>query len=310
VALVTLANAGRGSIEQTLSVYGEVDRGVGQRVLAAPIEATVARIEAPAGSTVAAGQVIARLRPSPSSQAQLQTAATDATAADDGLARAQRLRADGLASDAEVETARARNAAASAQLAALRAGNAQLLMRAPVAGYVESIAVSIGDQVQPGTVIATLSRAGATIARFGIDPALLRGLSASAPVELVPGDGAAAFRVPASGLSPVVDAGTRLATLLVAVPADKHLAAGTPLSARIVVRTSADAVTVPHAALLDDGGQAYVFVVSAEIAHRHDVQIGARDARSVAILAGVKPGDQVVTAGGTALEDGMQVRTQ
>lgn len=309
-ALVTLANARLGSVAQTVTVYGEVDRGITQVALVAPVEATVQRIEAPGGSTVTAGQPIVRLAASPASRMQLQTAMAEAVAANDALARALRLRSDGLASDAEVEAARARKATAAAQLTALQAGHARLLLGAPAAGYVDAISASVGDLVQPGTSIATLTRAGASSARFGVDPTLLRALPAHATVEIVPGDGTAAFSVPASGFSPVIDPRTRLASLLVALPADKHLAAGTPLSARIVVRGSADAVTVPHAALLDDGGQAYVFVVRAGIAHRHDVRIGASDARQVAILAGVRPGDQVVTAGGTAVEDGMRVRTR
>ena len=42
----------------------------------------------------------------------------------------------------------------------------------------------------------------------------------------------------------------------------------------------------------------------------HDVVIGPTDGRMVAILKGLAPGDQVVTQGGTALTDGMKVRTQ
>jgi membrane fusion protein (multidrug efflux system) len=76
------------------------------------------------------------------------------------------------------------------------------------------------------------------------------------------------------------------------------------------VGSSNDALTIPYAALLDDGGQPYVYVVAGGIAHRHDVTTGATSGDRIAITKGVSAGDQIVTQGGTALEDGMKVRTK
>jgi RND family efflux transporter MFP subunit len=311
VALVSLAKAGTGDISQTVTLYGEIERGGdSQVVLSAPVEATVVGIEAPAGSAVAAGQIIARLRPSPASLAQYRAASADAVAAGQALARAQRLRADGLGSDAEVEAARSRSAAASALLASLGERNAALILRAPHAGFVDSTGASTGDLVQPGVVVATISRAGGAKARFGIDPARLRGLSAGMPLEIHPGDGSSPFTVPIASISPVAHAQTRLASILVDIPASQGLAAGQPLSARVVTQSTQAAVTIPYAALLDDGGQPFVFVVNGGIARRRDVRIGANDGKTVAVLDGVREGDMILTAGGTAVEDGMKVRTR
>lgn len=311
VALVKLAPAATGDIAQSITLYGEIERGGdSQIVLSAPVEATVVAIDAPAGSAVATGQVIARLRASPASQSQFRAAAADATAASQALARAQRLRTDGLASDADVEAARSRAAASSALLASYNERSASLVLRAPHAGFVDSTGASAGDLVQPGAAIATLSRAGAVKARFGIDPAQARGLSAGSPIEVHPGDGSPPFTVPITSISPVAHAQTRLASVLVTIPAEQGLAAGQPLSARVVTRASRAAVTVPYAALLDDAGQPFVFVVKNGIARRRDVEIGASDASNVAILKGVADGEAVITAGATGVEDGMKVRTQ
>lgn len=311
VALVSLATAGTGDIAQAITLYGEIERGGdSQIVLSAPVEATVLRIEAPAGSAVAGGQIIARLKPSPASLAQYRAASADAVAASHALARAQRLRADGLGSDAEVEAARSRSAAAAALLVSLSERNAALILRAPHAGFVDSTGASAGDLVQPGLVVATISRAGGAKARFGIDPARVRGLFAGMPLEIHPGDGSPPFTVPIASISPVAHAQTRLASILVDIPASQGLAAGQPLSARVVTQSSQAAVTIPYAALLGDGGQSFVFVVNGGIAHRRDVRVGANDGKTVAILDGVRDGDMVVTAGGTAVEDGMKLRTQ
>lgn len=311
VALVSLAKAGTGDIAQSITLYGEIERGGdSQIVLSAPVEAAVLRIEAPAGSAVAAGQVIARLKPSPASLAQYRAASADAVAAGQALTRAQRLRSDGLGSDAEVEAARSRSAAASALLASFSERNAALILRAPHAGFVDSTGASAGDLVQPGAVVATLSRAGGAKARFGVDPSRVRGLATGMPLEIHPGDGSPPFIVPIVSVSPVAHAQTRLASILVEIPASQGLAAGQPLSARVVIQSSRAAVTIPYAALLDDGGQPFVFVVNGGTAHRRDVRIGASDSKTVAVLEGLRDGDMVVTAGGTAVEDGMKVRTR
>ncbi|HEX7850242.1 MAG TPA: efflux RND transporter periplasmic adaptor subunit, partial [Sphingomonas sp.] len=107
VALVAIAPAQQGAVDETLTVYGAVEAGAtGKHVLAAPAEATVVAIAAPVGTKVGAGQVVVRLAPSPTSRLDYAKAASDAAAAQAAYARAQRLRADGLVSDADVETAR------------------------------------------------------------------------------------------------------------------------------------------------------------------------------------------------------------
>lgn len=311
VALVKLAKATTGDIAQSVTLYGEVDRGGdSQIVLAAPIEATIVSIDAPAGSAVTIGQTIARLRASPASKAQLRAASADAAAASQALARAQRLRADGLASDADVEAARARSAAASALIAAFNQRRADLTLRAPHAGFVDATGASTGDLVQPGTAIATLSRSGALKARFGIDPALVGSLAPGNPIEIQPSNAAPPFTAQIASISPVAQVQTRLATVLVAIPAGQGLAAGQPLSARVLTRGAHAAITVPYAALLDDGGQPFVFVVKQGVARRRDVTVGASDGSIAAILKGVAEGEPVIVDGTTGVEDGMKVRTR
>jgi RND family efflux transporter MFP subunit len=310
-ALVKLAPASRSAISESVTLYGEVERGgQNQAMLVAPVEAQVEAITAPAGSAVRAGQLVARLKPSPASAAQIASAKADAASAEQALARANRLKADGLASDADVETARAAAAGASALARSLAQRVGQLALRAPHAGYVETVGASPGDLVQAGTVIATLSGTGSMQARFGIDPALARKLKPGSALRIEPSDGSANFSVPIKSVSLAADPQTRLGSVSVSIPASRHLAPGLPLTAEAQVASVANVVTVPYSALLDDGGQPYVFVVSKGVAHRKDVQTGPTGGDRVAILKGLADGEIVVTVGNSALEDGMKVRTK
>jgi len=314
VALVALAPTQQGAVSETLTVYGAVEAGaMGKHVLAAPIEATVVAIEAPVGTKVGAGQVVVRLAPSPTSRLDYAKAATDAATAQAAYARAQRLRADGLASDADVETARAAAVSAGATRASLGARNGALTLRAPAAGFVESIASAPGDLVAAGTAVASIAGSGNLRARFGIDPALAARIRPGMALRVTPPSGIA-FSAPVLSVDPVVDPTTKLASLFITVPAGSGIGTNSALNGQLSLGDNASgnaaALTIPYGALLDDAGQPYVFVVAKGVAHRRDVETGAVSGDRVVVVKGVKPGERVVTEGGTALEDGMQVRTK
>lgn len=308
VALVTVAAAQTGGVDQAVSVYGVTDSGAGGTVtLSAPAEAVVATIEAPVGTPVATGQVVVRLLPSSATKLDTVKSVSDAATADAAYARAQRLRADNLVSDAEVETAAAAARAADTAVAAARQRSDALTLRAPQAGYVVAVTQNPGDIVAAGTGIATLSSTGDLRARFGVDPALTRAVTPGALIHVVPPSGAP-FDGHVLTVSPVVDPVTRLAPVVVSIPAGTGLGSGVALRGELSVANTSAALTIPYAAVLDDGGQPYVFVVRSGVAHRVDIVAGSQDADRIAVTQGLGAGDQVVVQGGTALDDGMKVR--
>ncbi|RIA45770.1 membrane fusion protein (multidrug efflux system) [Hephaestia caeni] len=311
VALVALGAVEQGPVARTVSLYGMVDAGPsGTIALAAPAEATVSQIVAPVGTHVGAGQAVVVLSPSPATRVDLAKAASDASAADKALARAQRLRSDGLASDADVETARATAQSADALARSMRTRTSGLTLRAPAAGVVQAIAHQPGDLVPAGTSVATIARLGDLRAHFGVDPGVARQIRPGAPIRVMVTNSAAPIEVTVQSVDPVVDPQTRLASLYARLPGDAGLAAGETLSGTIDTGAVGNALTVPYAALLDDGGQPYVYVVAGGVAHRHDVDTDVASGDRIAIIKGVRAGEKVVTQGGTALEDGMKVRTR
>jgi len=310
VALVKVARAEAGNLEERIQIFGAVDPGAGGSfILSAPQEAIVTAVEIPVGSAVGKGQVVIRLAPSPAARLDLVKAESEARAADLAYARAGRLRGDGLVSNAEVESARAAAQSAGATRASLALRAGALALRSPGTGRVQAIAAGPGSLVAPGTPIVTIAKAGDLRGRFGVDPALARRISPGAPVRITPAGGQA-FSVPVISVDPFVDPQTRLASVFVRLPAGAALGAGEPLAGELGAASSGSAVTIPYAALLDEGGQSYTFVVEKGVARRRVVRAGTVDGARAAILAGLKVGELVVVEGGTALEDGMKVRTR
>ena len=310
VALVKTAVANTGGVAATKAVYGSILQNADtQFTLAAPVEAIVDRIAAPVGSPVSRGTVVVKLAASPATRADIARLAAEARSADLAFDRARRLRSDGLVSDAEVESARAAAQGAQASRRAITSQSGALTLRSPGSGFVQSIGSNPGDLVTAGATIATISRNGDLRARLGIDPALVSRISRGPGVRLAT-PGAQQVTVPIVSIDPSVDPQTRLASIYVRVPAGTRAGAGQALRGEITLEQSSRAVVIPYAALLDDGGQPFVFVVEKGIARRKDVTLGAANGDRVAVSEGVGAGQHVVIAGGTALEDGMKVRVK
>lgn len=70
---------------------------------------------------------------------------------------------------------------------------------------------------------------------------------------------------------------------------------GSAVRARITVDEQRSAITIPLTALQTAGTEDVVFVVSGEKYTQRPVRLGKRDARRVEVLAGLKPGESVVT---------------
>jgi len=311
VALVTLARVDRESLAPQTTVYGAAEPGpMGKLSLTAPVEAVVASIDAPVGTAVTRGQVVARLAASPTTRVDLTKAASDASAATAAFARAQRLRGDGLASNADVETAAAAAKSANALRASLSARSAGLTLRAPATGVVDTVGVTVGDLVQPGAAVASVSRAADPRVRFGVDAATARSLKPGMALTIAASAARPALTVSIQSVDPIADPQTRLYAVFATIPAGSGIAIGEALTAAIGTRAATSSPSIPYAALLDDAGQPFVYVVAGGVAHRHDIVLGPTGGDRIAVTRGVKPGDSIVVEGGTALEDGMKVRTK
>ena len=97
----------------------------------------------------------------------------------------------------------------------------------------------------------------------------------------------------------VVDPATRTVPVLFAVSnADGRLRVGQAARVRLATGPSVRALTIPDSAVLDDGGKPVAFVhVSGEAFERRVLSLGAPGKGWVQVLAGLAPGERVVTKG-------------
>jgi RND family efflux transporter MFP subunit len=188
---------------------------------------------------------------------------------------------------------------------------------APAAGVVGDIPVRVGDRVTSATLLTTLDESGGLEAYISVPLERSKDLRMGLPVEILGEDGKVAATSAVSFLAPQVDDQTQ--SVLVKAPvaeagntAGGGLRAGQVVRARVIWSTRRGPV-LPLLAVTRASGQYFAFVVEPGpggkglVAHQRPIQVGELTGNDYAVLAGIKPGERVVTDGAQKLADGAPV---
>jgi RND family efflux transporter MFP subunit len=277
------------------------------------IAGIVRRIGVNEGQAVRAGQELAALELI-EVDAQLEQARQLADKADRDLARSIKLRADEVISEEELEALRTQAAVARAALRAAEFDRNFSTIAALRDGIVLRKLVEEREFVQAGQAVLVVGpKAGGYIVRAALsdrDVVRLRlGDPANVTTDAFPGQ---AFQGRVTVLPGAADEASGLFDIEVELaPAPVQLVSG--LSARLridpVAASKSNLPYAPIAAVIEaDGDQAAVFVIEDGIARRRPVRVAFIAPTAVAIAAGLKAGETVVTDGALYLEDGENIQ--
>lgn len=284
-----------------------------QRVVAAPLAALVTAVNVAAGDTVRAGQVLAVLR---STEAQAlrresQQADSQAQLTRQALQRDEQLHAEGLIAASRLEASRAAHHQAQMlsqerRQALQMAGGAgapggELALRSPIAGTVLEVSATPGQRVDGA---APLLRVAALFPLW-----LEVQVPAAQADALRVGDTLRVAGREATGrvlrLGAAADPATQAVTVRAELAADARLRPGEVVEVQLAREggsgAQADAVQLPAAALVRQGGGVAVFVQHApgRYALQPVKQLSATGVQ--ALVTGVAPGAAVVVQGTAAL---------
>jgi membrane fusion protein (multidrug efflux system) len=286
--------------------------------IAADADGIVMRIAAENGAAVQAGDLLVELDSSVE-VAQRESARARAELARVNIARQEELWQRKAIAKVEYDTAVATRKQAEADVAALDAVIAKKQVRAPFAGRAGLRLVNPGQYVGRGAALLPLQQLDPMYVNFSIPqrhlPDLALGRQVTLRVDAYP-DAAAAGKITA--INATVDAATRNITVQATVsnPGEK-LRAGMFARVEIELPEALPVIVVPATAVAYapygnsvfiiekmkmPGGQEYLGV------RQQFVEIAAHRGDLVAIKGGVKPGDQVVTAGVFKLRNGAPVQ--
>ena len=280
-----------------------------QVTLSAPVTERIERLYFDDGAFVRTGQIVAVLRQAEQS-AQLSEANARQREAQQQLQRIEQLKNRGFATRSNYDTQVAAAAAARAQAQAVEAQIGDRVIRAPFAGWVSLRNISVGAIASQGTEIATVSDLSTIKLDFTVPETMLaairEGLVIDARAAAYPDR---PFNGTLRTIDPVIDPNTRAVTVRALLPnPDRMLRPG--MMMRVGIQSSSrTALSVPELAVLGEGDSRFVFALGpGNRVRRLPVRTGAHLNGRIEILAGLRPGQRVVTEGIIKVADGMQVR--
>jgi multidrug efflux system membrane fusion protein len=273
------------------------------------------------GERVKSGQAVAVLDArdaqlaESSAKAQLAQAESQAALAQADLKRFTELRAKNFISQAEYDRREAQARQAREQAAAVRAQASQAanqvaytLLTAPHSGVITAIEAEAGQVLAAGQTVARLARPEELEVSVNVPEHRLAAFRKAGDYEVrlwsAPGK---SYRGRLRELSPVADPASRTYTARISLlDEDGSFAIG--MTAELRVRAEGhSAPQVPLSALFHRDGKPAVWVMDQDRVRLTEVTTGEVNGNFVAIVAGLEPGQRVVSAGVQRLEEGQRV---
>ncbi|MDP8237020.1 MAG: efflux RND transporter periplasmic adaptor subunit [Candidatus Erginobacter occultus] len=297
-----------------------------EAALAFQVAGKVEEIAAAVGDRVESGQLLARLDPDDyrlmvsSLKSNLASAEASAKNSQAAYQRNTRLYENNTISKAELDLYETQRDSDRAQAQALRSqleqANNQLdhtRLRAPFAGFIASRNIEEYETVSAGQPVFSLVDPRRLKVELGMPERLISRLRPGDPVEVVvdifPGEEIAGT---VSEVGVALDGSTGSYPVKVEITdPPEGLRPGMAAEAVFTFPFAAGSgYIVPTSALLRDmvGGENFIWIVEGGRAVRRRVKIGELVSGGVEIVAGLSPGEIVVTAGVHQLEEGRQVR--
>ena len=252
-----------------------------------------------ASGAASASEVAAARQQLDSAQASLNASRQSAT---DRYSQPEMARAESAVADAE------------ANLAAARQVEAQMQIRAPVAGTVYSLDATPTALVEAGHLLLQMADLSHERVRAYFDEPDLGRLAVGQKISIKwdakPGQEWRGHieRVPVT----VITYGTRtVGEVLVAIDdPDSGLLPDTNVTVTVTISSEEDALSIPREALHFENGKPYVYRIEGDSLVRTSVTTGSFNLMREQILSGLKEGDSVATGttSGQPLQEGMPIK--
>ncbi|WP_233344448.1 efflux RND transporter periplasmic adaptor subunit [Burkholderia cepacia] len=290
-------------------------QAVHEVLLAPDTSGRVTAVNFDAGQSVKEGAVLIQLYDAPE-QADRAAAVAKADFAQLQLRRSQALAPTGAEPRELLEQHMADAAQTAAAVRQLDARIQQKSIRAPFSGQLGIRRINLGQYLNAGDAIATLTQLDPLYVNFTLPQQDMSRLTSGAPVQVtvdaVPGR---VFTARISAIEPRIDGETRNVAVQALLPnTDRLLKPGMYVTARLVLPATTNNIVLPLTAIQTSAsGDSVVVVKGADAqgvgkAVAVPVITGRRLGEEVLVSQGVKPGDIVVMAGQNRLPPGATVK--
>lgn len=307
----------------TLSAVGSVSAAKGVTVTN-EVAGIVTAIRFESGAVVKAGQVLVELDSSVE-RAQLASAIAHKELASVNVGRSRTLLQEDAIAKSQLDNDESALKSSAADVGALQAQIAKKTVRAPFTGRLGIRAVNLGQYLNPGTAISVLQAVDAGYIDFTLPQQRLSDIAVGTPVRI----GVDASPLPVEGsiaaIDPTVDPTTRTIKVRANVTKlDDRVRPGMFVNVTVLLPETAGRVVIPATAVVHASYGDSAFVVEdrkdeagnvvknpdgspAKVARQQFVKAGEMRGDYMAVLDGVKAGEEVVVAGAFKLRNGAPV---
>jgi HlyD family secretion protein len=203
--------------------------------------------------------------------------------------------------DREIDSLRARVAAARSSSAALAERTAKFRIAAPFSGIVTRKILEVGEMKQPGAPLFVVADPRDIYIEAPIDESESAKVRAGQNARLYPdaylGE---TFAGVVSEVRPTIEASkevSRANTIEIQPESPpRPLRLGMSVDVEILTGRKEDALQVPSSAVMEREGQKFVYLVRGGKIVRSDITTGISNWDRTEVLSGVSPGDEVVTS--------------
>ncbi len=278
----------------------------------------VVEIAFESGDRVEAGDLLLRIDVT-AEEAQLRSAEAAAKLAKINLDRSRDLRANKTVSQADLDSAVANYKQANAQVDNVRAAISKKTLRAPFAGQLGLRQVNLGQIVEQGTPIVTLQTIDPIYADFSLPQRQFSLLSPGTEVRVTT-DAAPnrEFMGKIIAVNPEIDLMTRSVRVRTTLSNQGELLrSGMFANVEVLLPSENEVLTIPATAVLYAPYGDTVFVIDEHqdeasgekqlLLRQQVIRLGESRGDFVAVTAGLKEGEQVVTSGVFKLRPKMAV---
>lgn len=315
--VVTTAVASEQTWIPTITVVGSLSAVQGV-TLAAEMDGKVVKIAFESGAAVKAGDVLLQLNVA-SEEAQLRAAEAAANLAKISRDRSQELLTNRTVAQSEYDSSDAQYKQAVAQADNIRSIIEKKTVRAPFSGRTGIRMVNLGQIVKAGDAVVSLQALDPIYVDFFVPQQsvgqITSGLSVEVQTDALPGQTGTAK---ITAVNPDVDPVSRnvrvQATL--ANPTER-LRPGMFTTVNVLLPSQQKVLVIPATAILYAPYGDSVFVVEAgkdpasgqpaKTIRQQFIRLGDKRGDFVAVMMGLKPGDEVVSTGAFKLRSGMPV---
>lgn len=283
-------------------------------LVTAKVSDTISRIRFDSGQRVVAGDILVELRDA-EELAGLSEARASLREAEQELVRIRDLTERGVAPRSRLEEIQANAERARARVLALEARVDDRIIRAPFDGVVGLRAVSLGQLVRPGDVIAQLDDVSVVKLDFTLPERFLAavapGMEISARTSAFPDT---EFSGEIMQIDSRIDPATRAVTVRAEIDnEDGRLRPGLLMTVE-VRRDPRTRPAVPDTAITRLRDQTFVFVIAqgerGHYASQREITVGARSNGYLEVLSGIEPGEVIVRQGVHRVRDGARIEVR